>query len=182
MQAIQTSGTNYGNLILQRIAGKVGIGTAAPDELLSVNGSADKPGGGSWDTFSDGRLKDVGASFTNGLAALEGIEPVHYHYKSGNPLNLPSQPEHIGVVAQRVQPTVPEAVQQSPSGYLTVNNDPIIWTMVNAIKELGREKEVRMQKQDAEDAEIERLKQQNESLKNRVNDLEKIVRSLAQKK
>jgi hypothetical protein len=182
MQAIQTSGTNYGNLILQRIAGKVGIGTAAPDELLSVNGSADKPGGGSWDTFSDGRLKDVGASFTNGLAALEGIEPVHYHYKSANPLNLPSQPEHIGVVAQRVQPTVPEAVQQSPSGYLTVNNDPIIWTMVNAIKELGREKEVRMQKQDAEDAEIERLKQQNESLKNRVNDLEKIVRSLAQKK
>jgi hypothetical protein len=123
-------------LVLNVNGGNVGIGTTSPDAKLSVNGSADKPGGGSWTTFSDGRLKDVGASFTHGLEALKDIQPVLYHYKSDNSLKLPSQPEYVGVVAQQVQRVIPEAVAKSDSGYLTVNNDPIIWTMVNAIKEL----------------------------------------------
>jgi hypothetical protein len=105
---------------------------------LRVNGSADKPGGGSWSTSSDVRLKDVGTNFTPGLEALEDIQPVHYHYKSDNPLKLPSDPEYISVVAQQVKAAVPEAVQQNEDGYLVVNNDPIIWTMVNAIKELDQ--------------------------------------------
>ena len=49
-------------------SGNVGIGTTSPDALLSANGSVDKPGGGSWGTFSDARLKNVGADFTH----LEG--------------------------------------------------------------------------------------------------------------
>jgi hypothetical protein len=30
---------------------------------------------------------------------------------------------------------IPEAVTQTENGYLVVNNDPIIWAMLNAIKE-----------------------------------------------
>ena len=130
--------------------GDVGIGTDDPDALLSVNGAADKPGGGSWDTFSDSRLKDVGVQFTPGLKALAELQPVHYHYKVGNPLQLPSQPEYVGVVAQQVQRAIPEAVQPNKDGYLTVNNDPIIWTMLNAIKELNQ----KLQDKDAENAEL----------------------------
>jgi hypothetical protein len=55
---------------------------------------------------------------------------MRYHYKTDNALHLPSQPEYIGVVAQEVQSAIPEAVQRNNDGYLTVNNDPIIWTMV----------------------------------------------------
>jgi len=156
-------------LAIRQSTGNVGIGTLLPDALLSVNGTADKPGGGSWTTFSDGRLKDIGANFTHGLEALNGIQPVHYHYKTANPLNLPSQPEFVGVVAQQVQQAVPEAVQRSENGYLTVNNDPIIWTMVNAIKELNQKRETEAKEKDAE---IQELKQ-------RLEALEKIV--LAQK-
>lgn len=47
--------------------------------------------------------------------------------------------EHIGVVAQDVQKVIPEAVTENSKGYLLVNNDPIIWTMLNAIKEQQRE-------------------------------------------
>lgn len=144
--------------------GKVGIGTTTPDATLSVVGAADKTGGGSWNVFSDARLKDVGANFTDGLDALEAIQPVTYHYKADNPLKLPSQPEYIGVVAQQVQKAVPEAVQQSPSGYLTVNNDPIIWTMVNAIKELNH-------KMDEKETENAQLKQQLAELKAEVQQL-----------
>jgi hypothetical protein len=45
----------------------------------------------------------------------------------------------IGVVAQDVQKVIPEAVTENSRGYLLVNNDPIIWTMLNAIKEQQRE-------------------------------------------
>jgi len=160
-------------------SGDVGIGTTNPDALLSVNGSADKPGGGSWSTFSDGRLKDVGADFTHGLEALDAIQPVHYHYKPGNPLNLPSQPDYVGVVAQQVQGAIPEAVQRNQDGYLVVNNDPIIWTMFNAIKELDQK---RATEEKAKDAEIQTLKQQNDSLAQRLGELEATVKQLAAQK
>ena len=155
--------------------GDVGIGTTGPDALLTVNGAADKPGGGSWSTFSDGRLKDVGVKFTDGLEALDEIQPVHYHYKADNPLNLPSQPEYVGVVAQQVQGAVPEAVQRNKDGYLVVNNDPIIWTMLNAIKELNQKRETEAMEKDAE---IQTLKRQNDSLAERLNKLEAAVKQL----
>ena len=50
-----------------------------------------------------------------------------------------SQGEHVGFSAQDVQKVVPQAVTKSESGYLMVNNDPIIWTMLNAIKEQQKE-------------------------------------------
>jgi hypothetical protein len=34
---------------------------------------------------------------------------------------------------------IPEAVTQNNKGYLMVNNDPILWTMLNAIKEQQRQ-------------------------------------------
>ena len=47
--------------------------------------------------------------------------------------------ERIGVGAQAVQQVIPEAVTKNAQGYLMVNNDPIIWTMLNAIKEQQKE-------------------------------------------
>jgi hypothetical protein len=119
--------------------GNVGIGTTSPDSLLSVNGSADKPGGGSWGTFSDARLKTVNGGFTDGLSQVMKIQPIHYRYKPDNAMGIRDTDEHIGVVAQEVQKVIPEAVTENSKGYLLVNNDPIIWTMLNAIKEQQRE-------------------------------------------
>jgi len=48
----------------------VGNGTPAPDNTLTVNGTADKPGGGSWGIFSDSRLKTVEATYDAGLDAI----------------------------------------------------------------------------------------------------------------
>jgi hypothetical protein len=47
--------------------------------------------------------------------------------------------EHIGLVAQEEQSVIPEAVTENSKGYLLVNNDPIIWAMLNAIKEQQRQ-------------------------------------------
>lgn len=136
--------------------GKVGIGTTKPSQLLSVNGTAGKPGGGSWSTFSDARLKDVGEEFTRGLDELAQLRPVRYRYKKDNPVGLPSGgEEYVGFVAQDVLKAIPEAVEQ-PEGseYLQINNDPILWTMLNAVKQLKAENERLRQRLDALEARL----------------------------
>ena len=153
--------TSYGKalpLCLNSPGGNVGIGTTSPDAALTVYGAADKPGGGSWSTYSDARLKDVGANFTPSLAALAKIQPVYYHYKTDNALKLPSQPGYIGVIAQQIQQALPDAVQTNSAGYLTVNNDPVLWTTINAVKEVNQ-----------------KLETENAALKARLDRLEQLL-------
>jgi hypothetical protein len=120
-------------------SGSVGIGTTTPDQKLSVNGDASKIGGGSWQSFSDARLKNIKGGFNSGLKALMQLRPLRYEYKRDNALGLKSEGEHVGFAAQELQKVIPEAVTTSQSGYLMVNNDPILWTMLNAIKEQQKE-------------------------------------------
>jgi hypothetical protein len=131
--------TDFARRISIEQHGNVGIGTTSPDNLLTVNGSADKPGGGSWGTYSDGRLKNLNGSFDSGLSQVLKVNPVRYRYKADNALGIRDTEEHIGVVAQDVQRVIPEAVTENSKGYLLVNNDPIIWSMLNAIKEQQRQ-------------------------------------------
>lgn len=125
--------------ILVNTSGRVGIGTTAPTDTLSVNGTASKPGGGSWAVFSDERLKNIKGQFNSGLKALMQLQPLRYEYRQNNALGLKSEGVHIGFGAQAVQKIIPEAVTRTEGGYLMVNNDPIIWTMLNAIKEQQKE-------------------------------------------
>ncbi len=115
--------------------GRVGVGTNAPDQKLSVNGDASKAGGGAWLVFSDERLKNIRGKFNSGLKAVMQLQPLRYEYRSNNAVGITSEGEHIGFAAQAVQKVIPEAVTSNSNGYLMVNNDPIIWTMLNAIKE-----------------------------------------------
>jgi hypothetical protein len=120
-------------------AGQVGIATSAPTETLSVNGTASKPGGGTWAVFSDERLKNIKGRFNVGLKALMQLQPIRYEYKRDNALGIKSEGENIGFGAQTLQKVLPEAVTRNSGGYLMVNSDPILWTMLNAIKEQQKE-------------------------------------------
>src|SRR5262249_7104885 len=73
--------------------------------------------------------------FTPGLNAVMHLQPLRYEYKRDNALNLKSDGEHVGFSAQAVQKIIPEAVTENDKGFLLVNSDPILWTMLNAIKE-----------------------------------------------
>jgi len=127
------------NILTAASTGRVGIGTAAPDQTLSVNGDASKLGGGSWQSFSDERLKNIKGNFNSGLKAVMQLQPLRYEYRANNALGLRSEGEHVGFGAQAVQKVIPEAVTKSDQGYLLINNDPILWTMLNAIKEQQKE-------------------------------------------
>lgn len=119
--------------------GRVGIGTNAPDQKLSVNGDASKTGGNTWLAFSDARLKNIRGTFNTGLKAVMQLQPLRYEYRPNNAMGITPNGEHIGFAAQAVQKVIPEAVTQNANGYLMVNGDPIIWTMLNAIKEQQKE-------------------------------------------
>ncbi len=69
------------------------------------------------------------------------LQPIRYRYKNDNPLGIPDEGEHIGFTAQAVRNVIPEAVTENSQGYLMLNNDPVLWAMLNAIKELKAENE-----------------------------------------
>ena len=156
----------------QRIAvlqnGRVGIGTANPDQLLTVNGGASKAGGGSWTTFSDERLKTILGNFTPGLAAVLQLQPVRYKYKQENALGIQSPGQHIGFSAQAVQKIIPEAVTENDQGYLLVNNDPIIWAMLNAFKEQQAQLDAQREKIEKQENQLKEAARQFEDLKQLV--------------
>jgi hypothetical protein len=81
------------------------------------------------------RLKNIKGRFNRGLNAVLQLQPLRYEYKPNNGAGISSAGEHIGFGAQAVQQVVPEAVTRNENGYLQINNDPILWTMLNAIKE-----------------------------------------------
>jgi hypothetical protein len=109
--------------------------------LLAVNGVASKPGGGTWATFSDFRLKDVHGNYERGLNDILRLQPVLFNYKKDNALSLPSETEYAGFIAQDVQKAFPESVTQNKNGYLEFDMSGVNVAVINAIKELKAENE-----------------------------------------
>jgi hypothetical protein len=109
---------NYGNAFsasFNRMTidtfGNVGIGVNAAAYLLEVNGTAGKPGGGSWTNSSDLRLKKNIQPFTDGLSSLLRINPVTYHYNELS--GYDTKPEYVGVIAQELNEVAPYMVSVS---------------------------------------------------------------------
>jgi len=146
--------------------GNVGIGTNSPGYLLHVNGTAGKPGGGSWSNASDRRLKQDINSYTDGLQQLLAIRPVTYRYneKSGHD----TEPEYVGVIAQELQQVAPYMVStfdKDEEEYLNVDPSAMIYMAINAIQE-------QQDIIDAQQKEIEAMKTQNQTLQTEVNEVD----------
>jgi len=84
-------------------------------------------------------LKNIKGRFNSGLKAVMQLQPLRYEYTRNNALGIKSAGEHVGFGAQAIQKIIPEAVTRNENGYLQINNDPILWTMLNAIKEQQKE-------------------------------------------
>jgi hypothetical protein len=153
---------------------KVGIGTSSPAYLLHANGSAAKPGGGSWTAASDKRLKENIKDFTEGLAILEQVRPVTFRYngKAG----LPTEKEYVGVIAQEMQKIAPymvgEFTYQDTTGaqdkYLDYDATALTYILVNAVKE-------QQQLLKGKDEEVAQLKAENAEMKQELAALKELV-------
>jgi hypothetical protein len=142
----------------------VAIGTSdyPGSNLLVVNGSAAKPGGGSWTTWSDLRLKDIHGNYEKGLNEIISLQPVKFTYKVGNACHLPSDQNYVGFVAQEVRKIFPEAVTEGKDGYLNLDVNAINVALVNAVKELKNEND--------------RLKKEIEQFNSRLAKIENLIK------
>ncbi|MCJ7777111.1 MAG: tail fiber domain-containing protein [Sedimentisphaerales bacterium] len=129
--------------------------------LYVYGGAAKSDGSIFWSIISDIRVKEVHGSYERGLSEVTRLNPVNFSYRQDNDLKLPAGKQFVGLVAQEVQKVVPEAVEENSDGYLMINSDPIIWAMVNSIKELK--------------AENDQIKTENDQIKQRLDALEQKV-------
>ncbi len=147
--------------------GRVGISTFTPGFLLEVNGSAGKPGGGSWSNSSDRRLKKNIQDLAGSLEKLMKLRGVSFEYIDPKAINE-LEGERIGVIAQEVEKVFPDWVHQRDDGYKAVTFRGFEALTVEALCELRSEK----------DEQIQTLEAENDQLRERLETLEANVQRL----
>jgi hypothetical protein len=170
-------------MVLDGTTGFLGLGDLPSVGHLLTLGADDavKPGGGSWSTPSDRRLKEDIRNFEDGLELLMSIRPVRYRYNGK--LNMPTDKDYIGIIAQEMQELAPYAVrslnlesdQEESKGYLAFDDTPLIYITINAIQEQQAVIEAQQQEIDelkAQLSEMEALKAQMEALSVMVGQLQ----------
>jgi hypothetical protein len=142
-------------------SGTVGIGGIfTPAFNLHVNGTAGKPGGGSWSVASDARLKRNIQPLRGVLDKLLQLRGVSFEYRDpGSIYELPG--ERMGLIAQEVEPVFPDWVEAGPDGMkrLTVRGFEAL--TIEALRQLREEK----------GAELQELKQSVAELKAQMSQL-----------
>jgi len=98
-------------MTFQNATNFVGINTGVPTANLSVSGTANKTGGGSWTVFSDLRIKKDVSEYTDGLDALMKIKPVKFKYIEEFAMKQNPEKEFVGIIAQEMQNIAPYMVE-----------------------------------------------------------------------
>lgn len=139
------------------------LGGPSINLILNGGGKGWQAGGGPWTDTSDARIKDVIGDYEPGLAEVIALQPKRYAFK-GNDYSsdpnaereedapAPASPhagmegrEFIGLIAQEVEAVFPEMVTKR-TGWIddtqvddlrTLDTGPLIYALVNAVKELS---------------------------------------------
>ena len=126
---------------------EVGINTIVPDNNLSVNGTANKTGGGAWATFSDKRLKKNIRAYGVGFESLESVNTVSFQYNDKYEQLIGENKEtrnktYQGVIAQElveVIPTMVSEVEVKEESYLQVDPSDFTYILINTLKKQEKE-------------------------------------------
>ncbi|MEO1533972.1 MAG: tail fiber domain-containing protein [Planctomycetota bacterium] len=121
--------------------------------LLLEQGDAGKPGGGSWASTSDKRLKTNIHDLEGALDTLLALRGVTYEYKNPDAIGE-LQGTRTGFIAQEAEEVIPDWVWDAEDGYKRMTIRGFEAMAVEAIRELKAEK----------DAEIAALETRLESL------------------
>jgi len=108
----------------------------------------------SWSTTSDRRLKKNIVDSPKGLAEVEQLRVTNFEYRTEDEIDISEFPLadsthqvvlgegkegeiQTGIIAQELESILPECIEISERGAKTVNTDPIMWALINAVKELS---------------------------------------------
>lgn len=99
-----------------------------------------KPGGGSFGSFSDIRLKKDVAEYEKGLESIIALKPIKYKFNDTyyDKIGIDvSDKEYVGLSAQDLLETQFANCVGEENGYYSIDSSEIIWALVNSIKELN---------------------------------------------
>jgi hypothetical protein len=97
--------------------------------------------GNAWSQVSDERLKRNIEDWDVGLDAINKLRIRQFQFKDDNPFGFTSDKVRQGVVAQEAIEALPEMIRTNEEGWMSANNESMVWAMVNAIQELSAEVE-----------------------------------------
>lgn len=117
-----------------------------------TNGAYNAKNVTTWETTSDERIKRNIVDSPKGLAEVKQLRVRNFNYKlvEDMPLNAEGKPiiDNLdpnrlitGFIAQELQTIMPECVNTTASGLLSVSSDAIIYALVKAVQELAAEVE-----------------------------------------
>ena len=176
-----------------------GLKTAAPTADLSVNGTANKTGGGTWAVFSDARLKKDIVDFKEGLDLITKVRPVSFSYNDkmkevwGENESIDGR-VYQGVIAQELQEIAPDMVcevtinasensedadftgdSREAERYLEVDPNKFTYALINAVQE--QQEMIEDQRKEMSELEKENAiqKAELEALKKRMERIEKLL-------
>jgi hypothetical protein len=132
-------GTNYG--YWANISGN----STANYAFYATAGDAAKPGGGSWTSSSDSRVKTVVGDYARGLADVVNLHVVDFQY-NGRADTPTDGRTYTGLIAQEAIEVMPEMVHTrnakldpedtSETAVYMVDNSALVYALVNSVKEL----------------------------------------------
>jgi hypothetical protein len=135
-------GTSYGYYA------NVSSNTTANWAFFAAAGDAAKPGGGSWSSSSDARVKTVLGDYQRGLSDLLKLHVVDFEY-NGKAETPTDGRRYTGLIAQEAQEVMPELIQrrraklnpedEDYTDILMVDNSSLVYALVNAVRELKSE-------------------------------------------
>lgn len=144
--------------------GRTAVGanfTPAFQLQVGGEGTAGKPGGGSWSSSSDRRLKKNIHDLTGSLEKLLKLRSVTFEYKDPEAIHELSG-TRLGMIAQEVEKVFPDWVSEGGHGYKTLTFRGFEALTVEALRELRKEK----------DDQIEALRKENEAMQMQNSEME----------
>lgn len=179
---------------------RMGLKTLAPTADLSVNGTANKTGGGTWAVFSDERLKENVSEYSEGLDLITKVRPVNFTYNAkmreiwGASESVNGK-EFQGVIAQELQKIAPDMVNEVAVGeyhnpedadydgepresesYLEVDPNKFTYALINAVQEQQEMIEAQSDQMTELEKENADQKKEIEELKKRMERIEKMLK------
>jgi hypothetical protein len=119
-------------------SGKIGVNNPNPAYEVDVVGTICATNG--MCQQSDRRLKKDIAPLTGGLAAIEKLNPVKYHWRQKEyPERHFTSKEQIGLIAQEVKEVLPQIVSQGSDGMYSLDYAHLTPVLISAVKKQQQE-------------------------------------------
>ena len=140
----RASGADVDNELVIGTNGMIGKG--AQTAFISGGNGPTYSGNNSanFGTTSDRRIKKNIVDNNIGLDAINKIQVRNFEYRTPDEIEelspdcaILQEGVQVGAIAQEMQKVLPECVTQESTGAYTVQQDAMVWALVNAIKELS---------------------------------------------